>query len=264
MSQTVARRIPIGPVQAYLNTRRLGTGKSQAVLNWNYDLITGRTGDNLTEVNARKGNETATMVVTIADLKPIQLRNAMAMAKSLTNNTMMTDNFLSSTALTIRKDYQVLMPAAGVHFTLPASVVSGTVVVYSLDYETEYVQGTDWATATVVTAAGTDAIMILTAGSAALAAGSYVMAHYDCSATASYVRGGGADALLESDLKLVGKDAAGKFLQFRAWRAVREGAMNIQINAKGEYEGAQLTFRLLGSVSSYSKGSQLFEISIED
>ena len=260
MSQTVARRIPIGPVQVYLNTRRLGTGKSQAVLNWNYDLITGRTGDNLTEVNARKGNETATMVVTIADLKPVQLRNAMAMAKTLTNNTMMTNNFLSSTSLTIRKDYQVKMTTAGEYITLPASVVTGSVVLNSVDYETEYVQGTDWATGTTIT----DAILILSAGSAALSAGAYVMAHYDCSATASYVRGGGADALLESDLKLVGKDAAGKFIQFRAWRAVREGAMNIQINAKGEYEGAQLTFRLLGEISTYNKGSQLFEIGIED
>ncbi len=260
MSQTVARRIPIGPVQAYLNTRRLGTGKSQATLNWNYDLITGRTGDNLTEINARKGNDTATMVVTIADLKLIQLRNAMAMAKTLTNNTMMTDNFLSSTSVVIRKDYLVQMTAAGGHVTLPASVVTGTVVLYSLDYETEYIQATDWTTGTAVT----DAIFILTGGSAALASGTYVMAHYDCAATASYIRGGGADALLESELRLVGKDAAGKFLQFRAWRAVREGAMNIQINAKGEYEGAQLTFRLLGSVSNYNKGSQLFEISIED
>lgn len=260
MSQTVARRIPIGPCQVYLNTRRLGTGKSQATLNWSYELVTGRTGDNLTEVNARKGNEQATMVVTIADLKPVQVRNAMAMAKTLTNNTMMTDNFLSSTTVSIRKDYQVRMTTAGEHVTLPASVATGTVVVYSLDYETEYVQGTDWTTGTAVT----DAIFILTAGSAALASGTWVMVHYDCSCTASYVRGGGADALLESDLKLVGKDAAGKFFQFRAWRAVREGAMNIKINAAGEYEGTELTFRLLGSVSSYSKGSQLFEIGIED
>ena len=263
MSQTVARRIPIGPVQAYLNTRRLGTGKSQAVLNWNYDLITGRTGDNLTEINARKGNETATMVVTIADLKPIQLRNAMAMAKSLTNNTMMTDNFLSSTTVAIRRDEMYALTGSGGsttgYLTLPGNHVSDTVAIYSLDYETEYVNGVNFGTAG-------SAVFRLTGATDALAplSGQYVMVHYDGNSTASYVRGGGADALLESELRLVGKDAAGKYLQFRAWRAVREGAMNIQINAKGEYEGAQLTFRLLGSVSAYNKGSQLFEISIED
>ena len=260
MSQTVARRIPIGPVQVYLNTRRLGTGKSQAVLNWNYDLITGRTGDNLTEINARKGNETATMVVTIADLKPIQLRNAMGQAATLTNNTMMTDNFcsgLTGSEILIRRDGQFYLVGTAT-CSFPVTLVSGTVAVYSLDYETEYAVGTDWATA------GSNAIQRISDGTGIATGGQYVMVHYDGLTVASYVRGGGADALLESDLKLVGADASGKFLQFRAWRAVREGAMNIQINTKGEYEGAQLTFRLLGSVSSHNKGSQLFEIAIED
>ncbi len=256
MSQTVARRIPIGPVQVYLNTRRLGTGKSQAVLNWNYDLITGRTGDNLTEINARKGNETATMVVTIADLKPIQLRNAMAQAMTLTNNTMMTNNFLSSTTVNIRRSEMLVFATDILTLTLPVTMVASSLAIYSLDYETEYVYTTDYTTA------ASDEIARVAGGG--IATSVYVMAHYDGYATASYVRGGGADALLESELRLVGVDAAGKYIQFRAWRAVREGAMNIQINAKGEYEGAQLTFRLLGEVSTYNKGSQLFEISIED
>lgn len=260
MSQTVARRIPIGPVQAYFGNYRLGTGKSQATLNWNYDLITGRTGDNLTEINARKGNETATMVVTIADLKPIQLRNAMGQAKSLTNNTMITDNFFSSLTCTIRKELMACLTGTGTEggFALPAMVTS-SIAVYSLDYETEYSYATDFNTA-----AAESMVFRTSGGAGTITSGQYVMVHYDASATASYVRGGGADALVEKELKLVGADAAGKFIQFRAWRAVREGAMNIQVNAKGEYEGAQLTFRLLGSVSSYNKGSQLFEIAIED
>ncbi len=256
MSQTVARRIPIGPVQVYLGDYRLGTGKSQATLNWNYDLITGRTGDNLTEINCRKGNETATMVVTIADLKPIQLRNAMGQAATLTNNTMITNNYLAATTVVMRRE-EVFGFATGITSLSFAKVyVSDTVKVYSLDYETEYASAVDF------TCTLSKAFERIAAG--AILTGQYVNVHYDGETTATYIRGGGADALIEKELKLVGADAAGKFIQFRAWRAVREGAMNIQINAKGEYEGAQLTFRLLGSVSSYNKGSQLFEIAIED
>ncbi len=97
MSQTVARRIPIGPVQVYFNNQRLGTSKSRAVLNWTYNLATGRTGDNVAQINARKIDEEATIEVTIADMKASQIRYAMAQAKSLESiTTLLTTNYLAS------------------------------------------------------------------------------------------------------------------------------------------------------------------------
>ncbi len=259
MSQTVARRIPIGPVQVYLNATRLGSGRSSAVLNWTYGLAIGQTGDSTTQVNARKINEEATVAVTIADMKASQLRNAMAQARSLATNSLLSTNYLGTTTVSVRRNQILLLTGSGSADGLvstPVLFTSATMAVYSLDYEIEYTQDTDW-----VSAAGCDGLYRKTG--TAIASGAYVNVHYDGDTVTDRLRVGGADALLESTLRLVGNDAQGKFFQFKAWRVVREGAFNITINDKAEFPGVALTFRLLSDLSNYSKGSQLFEIAIE-
>jgi hypothetical protein len=263
MSQTVARRIPIGPVQAYINHVRLGSPKSQAVLNWTYELAYGGTGDTTTQVNARKTNEQATIAVTIADLKASQLRYAFGQAKSLlSNSTIMTANYLTGTGVQIRRSDNLILTGTGTDTGLvstPVVFVSASVAVYSGDYETEYVQGTDYGTAE-----GCDGIWRVTGCTGTgIACGSQVHIHYDAITTGTYARGGGAEANLESTIELVGKDAAGKYFQFVGWRAIREGAFNLQVNEKGEFPGIPLTYRLLGDLTTYTKGSQLFQIFIE-
>ncbi len=262
MSQTVARRIPIGPVQAYINHVRLGSPGSQAVLNWTYDAAYGGTGDTTTQINARKTNEQATIQIQISDLKVSQLRYAFAQAASLlSNNTIMTSNFLSSTGVTIRRNDNMILTATGTEgvTSTPLVFVSGSVVVYSGDYETEYAQGNQYDTD--VTCTGIYRFTGCTG--TGIASGSQVHVHYDAVTTGTFVRGGGAEAVLESNIELIGKDAAGKYFQWTAWRAVREGALNLQVNEKGVFPGITLTYRLLGDLTTYTKGSQLFQVFVE-
>lgn len=256
MSQTVARRIPIGPVQVYLNDQRLGTSKSRAMLNWTYAMVYGRTGDNVGQINARKIDEEATIEVTISDLKASHIRYAMAQAKSLeTISNILTSNYLATVTGTVWRSQQSKM-GTGSNISTPFAFESGTVLVYSMDYETEYAITTDFLTSG---ANGT----ITHVSSGGINSGSYVNIHYKGYPPVAYIRGGGADDVQEGKLVLSGVDAAGKYFQFTAWRAKREGAFPIVVNQKDEYPGQTLTFRLMADVTNYSKGSQLFEISLE-
>lgn len=260
MSQTVARTIPIGPVQVYFNGQRLGTSKSRAMLNWNYSLATGQTGDNVGQINSRKINEEGTIEVTIADLKASQMRYAMAQAKSLESiTTLLTTNYMASVTQSVMRFKEMSLTGTGLTsglISLPVEYKSASVMVYSMDYVTTYVPGTDYSTNTTC-----DGIYRVTGGT--IDSGAYVNVHYNGFTTCSYVRGGGADDVQEGELILSGVDAAGKFFQFKAWRAKREGAFPITVNEKDEYPGQTLTFRLMADVSSYNKGSQLFEVSLQ-
>ena len=260
MSNTVARRIPIGPCQVYVNDVRIGSPGSSAVLNYSYDVVTGTTGDNVAEVSARKTNERGTVQIEVSDLKTSQLRYAWEQAKSIYTLSLMTSHYLASTSVTMRKGpLQLALTGSGLTDGLvsaPDTFTSASVVVYSQDYETEYTQDTDFSTNTTC-----DGIFRTTGGS--ISSGDYVQIHYNASLTASYIRAGGADALVEDDIKLVIIDAAGKMAQLRCWRAVREGDMNLTLNHKDGYPGMTLTYRLLANTSSYIKGSQLFEFSVQ-
>jgi hypothetical protein len=226
------------------------------MLNWTYAMAYGRTGDNVGQINARKINEEATIEVTIADMKASQLRYAMAQAKSLeTISNILTTNYLASVTGTVWRSMQKQLNTASAIST-PYTFESGTVLVYSMDYETEYVLGTDFSTT------GANGTVAHISGGT-ITAGSYVNIHYKGYPVVAYIRGGGADDVQEGKLVLSGVDAAGKYFQFTAWRAKREGAFPITVNEKDEYPGQTLTFRLMADVTNYSKGSQLFEISLE-
>ncbi len=257
----VNRRIPIGPVQCFINGVRVGSPKSSAVLNYAYTLAIGMTGDNTAELNARKTKEVATIQISVADLKTKQLRYAFANAKSLITNSLLTTNYMASSSVTIRQTYLLtnltgLAITTGLSPSIPYVYTSGTVVVYSGDYETEYTVATDYITNTTC-----DAICRVTGG--AIASGANVIAEYDAITTVSYVRAGGADAVTEDAIKLVGQDQQGKYFQFQAWRAVREGNMNLQVNLDSEYPGQTLTWHLLADPTNYGKGSQLFEVAVQ-
>ncbi len=262
MSNTVARRIPIGPVQAYVNHVRLGSPKSSAILNYNYDLAVGQTGDSNLDINARKINERATIQISVADLKVSQLRYAFANAKSLlSNTTILTNNYLADTTQEIRRFDDLVLTGTGTEgvSSTPLIFTSASVVVYSSDYETEYVQGTDYST----DAACSGIFRVTACTGTGIASGAMVHMHYDASTSGSYIRSGGADAVTEDVIELIGKDSAGQYFQFKAWRAVREGAMNLQVNERDVYPGQTLTWRLLGDLTNYVKGSQLFQVFIE-
>lgn len=263
MSQTVAQHIPIGPVQVYFVGQRLGTSKSRAMLNWTYDLVTGGTGDNVGQINARKINEQGTIEVTIADLKTSQLRYAMAQAKSLeTITSIMTANYMETITNSVMKWKEIgPLTATGTEgqISTPFVFASGSVLVYSLDYNTQYTQNTDFNTQPEC--AG---VCRTTGGAGAITSGQYVNVHYKAYTTCSYLRGGGADDSQEGELILSGVGANNKTFQFKAWRAKREGAFPITVNEKEEYPGQTLTFRLMADVTNYTKGSQLFEVSIQE
>jgi len=256
MSTTVAKKVPIGPVQIYWNDVRMGSPKSQATFRYSKETVQGGLEDHGLNVISRKTKEIMEVDVVIADF---DMANMRYIYDSVTGfdavGTISTEGYSSSTSSIQRYREQQTLAGTTENVLDRATYVSGTINVWDASFATAYTRGTDF---TSVAASGS--IARITEGS--IDDGATVIVEYNHTSTVSAVFGGGQLADFEAELKLVHELDGGKVLQFKGFRAKHIGASDMVIAMAAEFAGIPMTFHLLGDLTK-NPGKQLFEFSLE-
>ena len=257
MSQTTASRVPIGPCQIFWNDVRLGRPKSQATIRHTKNSVVGIAEDTGSEIINRKTGEVVEVDVVIADLKPSQLQYVYDSVASYAAQS--TINVISRTATatvtTMRFTESHLLSGVSTVTVQRAGWTSGTVSVFSSDWETEYVSGTDYTSTASV-------------GSLARVSGgdiddqSVVHIVYTQSATVDIVYGGGTLKDFEAPLKIQHALDNGKDIMFYGYRAKHIGTSDWAIQMAAEFGGVPMTFKLLAD-ESQNPAQQTFYIALE-
>jgi len=257
MSQTTASRVPIGPCQLYWNAVRLGRPKSMATIRYTKDTVAGKAEDTGSDIILRKTGETCEVDVVVADLKPSQLQYVYDSASQWGSNS--TVDPIARTA-TVTLSGFIFMESHLMSGTSNATVdrtgwTSGTVKVFSSDWETQYTDSTDY---TSDNSAGT----IAREAGGSISDNDVVHIQYTQSAAADVVYVGGKLVDFEAELKVVHDLENGKALMFHAWRAKKIGASDVAIQMAAEFGGVPMTFKLLAD-ESRNPVQQLFLWGVE-
>lgn len=250
MSQKITKDMPLGGGQVYWNNVRIGTAVGDSVVHYEAELATRKRGEDIGESVARIIKETASVDITLGDIKIEQLRYAFGRGELSSSVPL-----VSATASTsLRKAKQVKMLASGTAVSLSETSITN-LVVSKPDFSVEYIKTTDY---TASLALGT----ITRIGAGAISSGSQVVAAFNFTdASAAVIKMGGLKGLYEAELKVVFTLSDGKLLQFKAGRAVRVGAVDITV-PEDDYASIPLSFKLLNDVTK-PKGEQLYEWAIE-
>jgi len=132
---------------------------------------------------------------------------------------------------------------------------SGTVKVFSSDWETEYTSITDY---TSDNSAGT----IARESGGSISDMDVVHIQYTQSATADVIRAGGKLVDFEAPLKIEHTLENGKDLLFYGYRAKHIGSSDFAIAMAAEFGGIPMTFKLLAD-ESQNPAQQLFYMAVE-
>ena len=259
MSTSVAPTLPIGPVQAYWNDVRLGSPKSTVNLRHTKDTVEMRLEDAGLIVGSHKTGESLEVDVTIADLKPHQLRYVYDKANSkATAGTIDSDMYESAGSTIMRFREEIELDGTTPVILRRAGFVTSSIKVFASDLSNTpdgYTKGTDF-TATE----STGSVTRIDGGS--IGDGDSVVVEYNHTATAEIVHAGGSLADFEAELKLVHETEDGKVLQFKIHRAKKIGASEIAVQMATEFGGVPMTFRALADMSK-AIGKQLMEVAVE-
>lgn len=255
MSETVAKTLPIGPVEVYWADNRLGSPMSQATVRYTKETVQAGLEDVGLNVLSRKTKETCEVDVTINDFKTHQLRYTYDQAEQYDQSGTLRASAFSSSTNTIFffKEEHVLNGTTNITVD-ESKMVTGQTTVYKSDLSNTpggYVESTDW-TGTFATG------NIKRIGAGAITDGENVIVEYKATATSASVFAGGLLSDFEGELKLVHYPEDGKPLQFTAYRAKRIGDSEVAISMAAEFGGVPMTFHCLADQTKQI-GGQLFE-----
>ena len=257
MSQTTASRVPIGPCQLFWNAVRLGRPKSMVTVRHSKDTVVGKAEDTGADIILRKTGETCEVDVVVADLKPSQLQYVYDSASQWGSNS--TVDPIARTATVTISNF-IFMESHLLSGTSNATVdrtgwTSGTVKVFSSDWETECTSGTDY---TSDDSAGT----LAREAAGDISDNSVVHVQYTQSAAADVVYAGGKLVDFEAALTISHELENGKVLMFYGWRAKKIGASDVAVQMAAEFGGVPMTFKLLAD-ESRNPVQQLFLWAVE-
>jgi len=256
MSTTVAKKIPVGPVQIYWNNVRMGSPKSQATFRYSKETVQAGLEDHGLNVISRKVKEVMEIDVVIADFDFSNMKYVYDAATGFgAVGTISTEAYSASTSTIQRYQEQQTLVSTTENVIDRAGYVSGTINVWDSSFATAYVRGTDF---TSVAASGTIARIAL----GAIDDGDVVIVEYNHTSTCTVLYAGGQLADFEAELILAHELDGGKLLQFKGYRAKHIGASDLAISMAAEYSGVPMTFHLLGDLSK-NPAKQLFEWSLE-
>ena len=251
MSNSVAKTLPIGPVQIYWNGVRLGSPKSQATVRHSTESVQQGLQDAGVNVIGHRTKEICEVDVVIDDFKGSQLRYAYANAQDYeTKGTIKSWGYTSTNTVTFKFREEHKLSGTANATVDRTGFTEGTIQVWSSDWSSQYTRGTDY---TVTGSGGT--LARISGGD--ITDQTVVHVLYDQSATASSVYSGGELADLEAELKLVHVLDNGKALQFLGYRAKKIGATDIAIAMAAEFSGEPITFHLFADMEK-KPGQQLF------
>jgi len=249
MSRAANEFLPVGPVQVYWNTVRLGSPRSQAMIRYAKETIQFGYDDSPVNIGSYKFRETCEVDITIADLKDTQLRYVYDQSTSYTSRTAPNSTTYKSASATVFRFREEMLLTGTVAVAVDkGGYQAGTVVVMKSDYTETYAATTDYS------ATGSSIVRL---GGGGIDDGETVIVMYNQSATASTVLAGGIFFDIEAELRLVHILDSGKSLQFVAPRAKRIGASDVAINMAEAFPGIAMTFHLLGDMTK-APGKQLF------
>jgi len=259
MSTTTANSIPIGPVQVYLENKRIGSPMSQATIRHAKESVQAGLPDAGVNVISRKTKETFEIDVVIADLIPKQLTYIYDKANSRATAGTLDSKMYTATASTVMRFRELHRLSGTTAITVDRSTYdTGTVQAFKSDFSNApdgYTKGTDF---TGTAAVGT--IARLAGGS--ITTGDEVVIEYSEAVDAKVVNAGGSLVDFEGVLLLVHELNNGKFLQFKFHRVRKIGASDIAINMAAEFGGIPMTFHALADMAK-NTGKQVMEISQE-
>jgi len=256
MSVTVAKKVPIGPVQIYWNDVRMGSPKSQMTFRYSKETVQAGLEDHGLNVISRKTKEIAEVDVVVADFDMANLRYVYDAATGFDAVGTIATNGYSSETATIQR-YKELQTLVGTTENVldRATYVTGTISVWDASFATAYVKGTDF------TSVGESGSVARIDGQG-IDDGATVWVEYNHTSTVSATFGGGQLADFEAEMKLCHECDGGKVLQLKGFRAKHIGASDMAIAMAAEYTGIPMTFHFLGDLSK-NVGKQLFEWSLE-
>jgi len=256
MSTAVAKTLPVGPCQIYWNDVRLGSPRSQANVRWTKNTVQAGLQEFGMNVLSHKTGEECEVDVRIADFKPSQLRYVYDKVTGFDALTTIEPNSYTATGSVITRFHEAHKLSGTANATVDkATFDSGTIKVFSSDYETEYTSSTDF---TSDNTAGT--LARIAAGS--ISDQEVVLVEYNEAADSGVVYAGGGLADFEAPLRLSHITNDGKTLSFYGYRAAHIGASEMAINMEDEFDGVPMTFHLLADLSR-TPGQQLFRWAIE-
>jgi len=256
MSTTVAKKIPIGPVQIYWNNIRMGSPKSQATFRHSKETVQAGLEDHGLNVISRKVKEIMEIDVVIADFDTANMRYVYDAATGFDAvGTINTLGYSASTSTIQRYQEKQTLVSTTENVLDRGTYVSGTINVWDSSFSTAYVRGTDF---TSVAASGTIARIAL----GDIDSGDVVIVEYNHTSTCSLLYAGGELSDFEAELILTHELDGGKLLQFKGYRAKHIGSSDLAISMAAEYSGVPMTFHLLGDLSR-NPAKQLFEWSLE-
>ena len=256
MSTTVAKKIPLGPVQIYWNDVRMGSPKSQASFRYSKETVQAGLEDHGLNIISRKTKEVMEIDIIVGDFDLANMKYVYDAATGFDAVGTISTTLYSATSSSIQRYREEQLLAGYASNVLDrAGYVSGTINVWSPDFVTAYTRGTDF---TSTAASGTIARITGTS----IDDGDTVYVEYNKTSTVSILSGGGQLADFEAELKLVHILDGGKVIQFKGFRAKHIGASDAAISMAAEFSGIPMTFHLLGDLSK-NPGKQLFEWSLE-
>lgn len=253
MSRTVAKTLPIGPIQAYWNDVRLGSMRSQMVVRYNKETVNGRLEDNGSDIISKKIGETCEVDLFVADLKLEQMKYIFDQADSYTNTTISSENYTATTTSTMRSKENITFTGTAWSTLSEAVFLTTTIKVFNSEYSNTpdgYTDETDFTACCV-----TGNIARIEGGD--IATGATVVVEYNANVTVSKISVGGTLFDFEGALRCIHYLADGKKFQFYAPRAKHIGASDTAIQIAAPYEGQAMTFKILADMSLPPK-EQLF------